>query len=109
MSILNKQLDNTPSVEKVANNLINKVQVDYHYVVNSYEESLKRFWKNPLGYTPQEVATALGEDGGELFQMHGHLYNFIKNVNPSAELTEVATLGTFTIDGDGNITVTSVL
>jgi hypothetical protein len=108
MSILTRPESNTITPEMVSKNLISQAKRTFDGMKREYEEGLRRFWKNPNA-TPQQIATALGADAAELFMAHWVLATAITQADATATLTDVATLGTFTINQDGTVTIDSVL
>ena len=76
--------------------------------VREYERALENFWNNPT-LTPQQFSDALGTDAASFFQLYAQLKNFIENVYPQATLTPVSVYGTFTVNGDGTVTIDSVV
>lgn len=105
MSILNSFEQESNPLERVSKNLKSQAFNSFKQMILTYEDGLRRFWKNPR-FTPQEISDELGNTAGELFRLHGLLYQTIKTANPDAVLTEVSSLGAFTINEDGTVTVT---
>jgi hypothetical protein len=108
MSILNREPSRTITAAQVAENTLRQGKQAYDAMESAYEQGLQRFWKNPHA-TPQEISDALGTDAVEVFRLHGILGAAILAANPEATITDVATLGTFTPNEDGTITINSVL
>ncbi len=79
----------------------------YRKSINRYEQALEVFWKNPEA-TPQQVSDKLGSSAADLFAYIGALRTFILTVNPNAQLTPPNSLGTWTVNPDGTVTINSV-
>lgn len=108
MSILNGPVQEVaPPLERVSKNLKTTAYNSFKQMITTYEDGLRKFWKNPR-FTPQEISDELGNTAGELFRLHGLLYQTIKTANPETVITEVSSLGAFTINEDGTVTITRV-
>jgi len=51
----------------------------YEQLVKIQQEGIEVFWKD-CRLTPQEIATAMGEDAVKVFQFHGFLTDCIKSI-----------------------------
>jgi hypothetical protein len=51
----------------------------YEQLVKIQQEGIDMFWNDPR-LTPQEIATAMGEDAVKAFQFHGFLTDCIVNI-----------------------------
>jgi len=108
MSILNQPSNpQGPTVDRVAIRLTEDAKRTFETMRLAYEQGLKQFWQHPR-FNPQEISDALGDKAGELFQLHGILAATLKAANPSVELTNVETLGTFTVNENGTVTAARI-
>lgn len=103
MAILSK----TPA-EKRAIELTVAALRQYDNMKRAYEQGLRDFWSDPR-FTPQELADALGSDASDLFRLHGGLKAAILSVNPEEQLSSVSDYGTFIVNEDGTLTITSTV
>jgi uncharacterized surface anchored protein len=85
-----------------------KATNQYKSAKESYETSVRLFWTNG-NLTPQEASDALGTDAGSFFTFYSSLRTFILDINPSADIVSISDFGTFTINGDGTVTIDSVV
>jgi hypothetical protein len=76
--------------------------------VSQYESALSDFWTDEE-LTPQQKSDALGTDAADFFAFYNELRKFIIAVSPSENLTPVSNYGTFTVNGDGTVTIDSVV
>lgn len=110
MSILDQVQNPTPEVpnaQRAANRLINITRQTYQQMVNAFNQGAIIFWKNPTGASPQEVASYLGTNAAEIFQLHYQLGQLLQNVKPESIAEGASLIGQFTINQDGTVTVTS--
>ncbi len=107
MSVLGDGEFDVNEAALVARNIANQVDSSYRQIVTMYETGLRRFWQNPKA-TPQEIADQLGVRAAKVFSLHGALYQLIKTANPQEALTELSSVGDFTANEDGSITITRV-
>ena len=108
MSILNDQLINEPlSAEIAAQRLVQITKRTYQQMVNSFNEGSKIFWQNPDGFIPAQIATALGTDAREVFELHYALGQLIDSIKPDSIQEGWAAIGQFTMNEDGTVTVLS--
>lgn len=94
--------------QRANENLRNMAFATYRRAKGRYTSMLQDFWKDPTGLTPQQVSDALGTDAADLFHFVGNLRTFILAVNPSANIPVPSSFGTWTINGDGTVTINSV-
>lgn len=107
MSILNDS-NNIPVVPAnivAANNLKSLTKQTYAQMVRAFNLGSKSFWQNKNA-TPEQIATALGTDAKEVFELHGKLGQLLANVNPNSIAEGTSIVGTFTINNDGSVTIT---
>lgn len=106
MSILNDQPINQPQqADIVAQRLVHITRRTYQQMVNSFNEGSKIFWQNPEGLSPSEIAASLGTNAKELFELHYALGQLINNIKPKDIEESLQSIGTFTMNEDGSVTV----
>lgn len=76
----------------------------YSNMVNTFNRGSKMFWQNPNA-SPEQIATSLGTDAKELFELHYKLGQLINSVNASDILIGTAIIGQFTMNEDGTVTI----
>lgn len=76
----------------------------YNNMLSVFNRGSKMFWDNPNA-TPQQIASALGNDAKELFELHYKLGQLISTVDQSAILPGTSVIGQFTMNEDGTVTV----
>lgn len=108
MSILRpeQRVEEEPA-KRIANQLKRQASTTFSQLIQTYETGLSQFWQSPRA-TPQEISDELGNQAAEFFRVHGALATFIMTLDPDATLTDVATLGTFTMNQDGTVTATRI-
>lgn len=105
MSILNQP--SVPEVDpavRAANMLINQTRQTFQQMVNAFNQGANNFWENPR-VTPQQIATALGTDAKEVFELHAKLGTLLASVKPEAIAGSVSAVGQFTMNEDGTVTI----
>jgi hypothetical protein len=76
----------------------------YSNMVNVFNRGSKMFWDNPNA-TPEQIASSLGTDAKQLFELHYKLGQLISSVNPSDISFGASVIGQFTMNDDGTVTV----
>jgi hypothetical protein len=77
----------------------------YEELVKIQQEGIEVFWKDRR-LTPQEIATAMGEDAVKVFQFHGFLTDCIKSIATADGIEPEIKLPTNAFEVvDGNIIV----
>jgi hypothetical protein len=107
MSILDNNSPIRPEVPKAkraANRLINMTKQTYNQMVQAFNEGSQVFWNNN-GATPAEIATELGTDAKEVFELHSKLGQFIATIKPEAIIEGNSIVGNFILNEDGSVTV----
>jgi hypothetical protein len=106
MSVLdNNQVPQTvPVPEKIANQIKAETKGAFRDMVNAFNNGAKLFWTNSRS-TPQEIATALGSDAKEIFELHGKLGALIASIKPEAISEGSGVVGSFTINNDNTVTI----
>lgn len=101
MGILESTNDEAKST---AENLISEAVGLYNHMISVYSNGIYRFWKNPSS-SPQEIATALGDRGKELFMLHYQLGQLLNSVNQGSIDSVNSNIGNFTFDQNNNIVI----
>jgi hypothetical protein len=105
MSILNSPNNELPPAPKrVAKRLVGQAFQTYQYLLSTFEEGVKNFWKNPAA-KPEEIALELGTDAAELFHLHARLGDFLSQFNPEKVNQIRSLVGQFNINSDGTVTI----
>jgi hypothetical protein len=102
-------LDNNPQTPvdkavRVANTIKGTTRQTFQMMTNAFNMGSKNFWNNPHA-TPIQIATALGTDAREVFELHYALGQLIGAVKPEAIETGLSVIGQFTMNEDGTVTV----
>lgn len=107
MSILDRELPvQRPEPAKMAaNRLIQMTKQTYNQMVQSFNQGSKVFWANGMGATPQDIASELGTDAKEVFELHSKLGQLIASVKPEAIVEGTSVVGQFTMNDDGTVTI----
>lgn len=107
MSILDNNSPVRPEVPRAkmaANRLINMTKQTYNQMVQAFNQGSQIFWKNN-GATPAEIASELGTDAKEVFELHSKLRQLIASVKPEAIAESSSVVGNFTMNEDGTVTI----
>ena len=104
MSILDSIGENSVA-DQVSNRIKNQTKQTFQNMVNSFNEGSKTFWQNPRGLTPTQIATALGTDAREVFELHYALGQLINSIKPESIQEGWNTIGQFTMNEDGTVTI----
>lgn len=107
MSILdrNNETPVIPPAKMAANRLIQLTKQTYQQMVMAFNQGSQTFWKNGLGATPEDIASELGTDAKEVFELHYKLGQLIATVKPEAIEQGSSIVGNFTMNDDGTVTV----
>lgn len=95
-----------PKAKMAANRLVSQARNTYQQMVQSFNQGAKMFWQNGMGASPSEIASELGSDAKEVFELHYKLGQLIASVKPEAISEGVSLVGNFTMNEDGTVTVT---
>lgn len=108
MSILddNNINENIQPVQ-VANRIINQTKQTFNNMANAFNEGAKIFWQNPRGVSPESIASALGTNAKEVFELHYKLGQLIATIKPEAISSGISIIGSFTMNEDGTVTINS--
>ena len=90
---------------QISNRIINQTKQTFNSMANAFNEGAKIFWQNPRGASPQQIASALGTNAKEVFELHYALGVFISGIKPEAIQEGLSVIGQFTINQDGTVTV----
>lgn len=106
MSILNEpsvpQID--PAI-RAANMLKNQARQAFQSMVMTFNQGSRNFWRNPMA-TPTEIASCLGTDAKEIFELHAKLGALLASVQPESIAEGASVVGSFTMNEDGSVTIT---
>lgn len=107
MSILNNSPAriNEISPDVVANRILNQTKLTFDQMVHAFNNGSRIFWKNPKGFTPAEIASSLGTNAKEVFELHYALGQFVASIKPEAIQEGLSLVGQFTINDDGTVTI----
>lgn len=107
MSVLNNPPQPAPShAEITADNIKRQTRHTFNTMVQAFNAGARLFWANSRA-TPAEIATALGTDAREVFELHGKLGQLIASVKPETILPGMAVVGEFAYNDDGAVTILS--
>jgi hypothetical protein len=73
-------------------------------MVVAFNQGSKQFWNNPQA-SPSQIASALGTDAKEVFELHAKLGALLVQVRPEAIQEGLALVGQFTYNEDGTVTI----
>jgi hypothetical protein len=105
MSVLdNNSQPKLSTPEKIANQIKAETKSAFRDMVNAFNNGAKLFWTNSRS-TPQEIATALGSEAKEIFELHGKLGALIASIKPEAISEGSGVVGSFTINNDNTVTI----
>lgn len=107
MSILeeNTPEENQLSIAKIAaEDIVKQTRKTFNQMVKMFNSGSETFWANPKGLKPSEIATELGSDAQEVFQLHFLLGQLIQMVKPESIEKGLNLIGTFTMNEDGTVT-----
>lgn len=107
MSILNQP--SAPPVDpavRAANMIRNQTRQTFQNMVISFNQGAKMFWNNPQA-SPSDIASALGVDAKEIFELHAKLGSLLASVKPESIVEGSGVVGQFTTNEDGTVTIIS--
>ena len=105
MSILDNNPNIVPVELTVANRIISQTRSTFSEMVNSFNNGSRFFWQNPHGVTPSQIASALGSNAKEVFELHYALGQLINSIKPESIAEGWSVIGNFTINEDGTVTI----
>lgn len=107
MSVLNNNnIQQLPKSTMAANRLRMITKQTYDQMVQAFNQGVKVFWQNPNGVTPAQIASELGNDAKEIFELHHKLGQLIASVKPEDISESLTSIGSFTMNNDGTVTIT---
>lgn len=89
-----------------ANQIRATTRQTFNMMVQAFNQGAQTFWKNPRA-TPQEIADQLGADAKEIFELHSKLGSLLATVKPDSVAEVSSVIGSFTVNQDGTITISS--
>jgi hypothetical protein len=101
-SVNNRVPPTTP--EEISETLKLQAKNIYSNMVNVFNRGSKMFWDNPNA-SPTQIASGLGPDAKQLFELHYKLGQLISSVNPTDIATGASVIGQFTMNEDGTVTI----
>ena len=104
MSILDDAQPIINDAELIANNIKGSAKNLFQMMVNNFNHGSKNFWNNPQA-TPTQIATALGTDAKEVFELHYALGQLINSIKPESIQEGWDVIGQFTMNEDGTVTI----
>ena len=105
MSILNSIPNELTPSQIIAKNIINQTRRTYNQMVMAFNDGAKLFWQNQNNLSPTEIASALGTDAKEVFQLHYALGQLVGSIKPEAIAEGLSVIGQFTMNDDGTVTI----
>lgn len=103
MPIINTN-DQVNAAEAAKSNLLEITNKTFDRMVKAYNHGVAIFWQNPRA-TPQEIADALGDQAGEMFNLHYDLGELIFKYDMTAISDSMVKVGNFTMNEDGTVTI----
>jgi hypothetical protein len=94
-----------PIPELAANHLRQQARMTFQTMARAFNDGAVMFWQNPKGATPEEIATALGSDAKEIFELHWALGELLHKIKPDSVSNGMAVLGQFQLNDDGTVTI----
>lgn len=104
MSILDNDSSNISQAKLVADRLKKMTKTTYAQMAHAFNEGSQIFWQNASA-TPLEIASELGEDAKEIFELHYKLGQLISTIKPESISQGLSVIGNFTINDDGTVTI----
>lgn len=108
MSILDNNDSPRPQVPPeslAANRLKHLTRQTYNQMVQAFNQGAQIFWANRMGASPEQIASELGTDAKEVFELHYKLGQLIASVKPQAIAEGSSVIGSFTMNDDGTVTI----
>lgn len=109
MSILNinsAPVQQIPQAEQVADRIKNETRSAFRLMVDIFNRGSQTFWNNPSA-SPADIASALGTDAKEIFELHGKLGALLASIKPESIALGSSIVGAFTTNEDGTVTINS--
>lgn len=102
----------SPSISQLTEEVIENIKYTsreiFDELVKVQRKGIDLVWNHPV-LTPQQVVDGLGSDAIKVFQFHGGLTDYIKSVAAADGVNVELKYPTnsFTVDQNGNITISS--
>jgi DNA-directed RNA polymerase specialized sigma subunit len=93
------------NAQMAARRLIKISRNTYNQMVRAFNLGSKIFWENNKDADPQSIASYLGTNAAEVFQLHHKLGTLISEINPSDIEKGLGRVGNFTVNEDGTVSV----
>ena len=105
MGILdNNSIPPTPMADMAADRLKGLTRSTFQQMAMAFNIGSQLFWKNSDA-SPADIATALGSDAKEVFELHYKLGQLIGSVKPDSISEGLNVIGNFTMNEDGTVTI----
>jgi hypothetical protein len=104
MSILDNNQSSIDKSIQISNHIKNSTKHTFQFMKDAFNNGSQTFWNNPRA-TPSEIATALGTDAKEVFELHYALGLLINSIKPESIQEGWAIIGQFTMNEDGTVTI----
>lgn len=104
MSVLNPATPSKTAAELVADGLRDRARTTYLDLIRIFNGTAQEFWRNSQ-VSPQDIATALGVDAVEIFQLHAKIGALLAEINPAVIANGLAVVGDFSYNADGTIEI----
>jgi hypothetical protein len=102
LDLSRREQPNTP--EEISESLKTQAKNVYNNMVGVFNRGSKMFWDNPNA-TPEQIASALGTDAKQLFELHYKLGQLISTVNAADMMSGASIVGNFVYEQDGRVTI----
>lgn len=105
MSVLDNPVSNeiTPAMRQ-ANQIKHNVRTVFQSMVVAFNNGSRQFWLNAQA-SPSQIASALGTDAKEVFELHAKLGALLAQVRPGSIQEGLSLVGEFTYNEDGTVTI----
>ena len=101
MNILNKKIEQQPSVEMFSSQIVLNSQNYYKSLIKMYENSVNEVWNNPY-YSASDIIASLGNDAAEVLTIQEKLAETLNGlVSGCAECKK----SLYTKNEDGTVTL----
>lgn len=78
----------------------------FQVMLTTWRNLYELVWANPLGLAPQEVIDLVGTDALKLFSLSAQIGEMLNQIQPGCVVNAVPEGWTYTVNGDGTVTVT---
>ena len=87
-----------------AQDIVKQTRKTFNQMVKMFNSCAETFWANSNQLKPSEIASELGSDSEEVFQLHFLIGQLIQMVKPESIEKSLNLIGTFTLNEDGTVT-----